>query len=142
MILCIDGSDIATLVLEAYDWNNLTVSDNGWRNTRSERYSVSPEEYLSRIVTFANFDELEGIVIVQGPGSATALRASLTIANTLAMSRKIPLYGVQKGTSWDAVLTADGPKDGVDHLEPVYASDPRITPSTKDALRRRGSKTS
>lgn len=142
MILCIDGSDIATLVLEAYERNNLTVSDNGWRNVRSERYSASPEEYLSRIATFANFDALEGIVIVQGPGSATALRASLTIANTLAMSRKIPLYGVEKGASWDAVLTADGLKHGVDHLEPVYASDPRITPSTKDALRRRGRKTS
>lgn len=142
MILCIDGSDIATLALEAYERKDMALSGGGWQRTREAIFDASPEEHLACITQFVDFAEIEGIAAVQGPGSATALRASLAIANTLAMTRKISLYGVQKGTSWEEVFTADGPKDGVSYLEPVYAHDPRITPSTKDALRRKGRKTS
>lgn len=136
MVLCIDGSDINTLTLEVYERNGQVHSDNAWRHVRGGVFTVRPEEYLATMTTLVDFDDLDGIVVVQGPGSATALRASLTIVNTLAMAKQIPLYGVDKGTPWDAVLTENGPKDGVTHLEPVYAQDARITPSKKDQLRR------
>lgn len=39
--------------------------------------------------------ELQGIVVFQGPGSFTGLRIGLTVANALASSLGIPIVGVQ-----------------------------------------------
>ncbi len=137
MMLCVDGSDITRLTLEVFVREHGASNVGGWNRVQGATFDVSPEEYLASIVQFVQLEALEGIVVVVGPGSATALRASLAIANTLAMTRKIPLYGVQKGTPWESVLTNDGPKDGAAHLEPVYTAEPKITPSKKDQLRRK-----
>lgn len=136
MMLCIDGSDIRRLTVEVYEWEDGMFSGNGWRNTRGGTFDVGPEAYLATIATLVKPEDVDGIVIVQGPGSATSLRASLAIANTLAMTKQIPLYGIAKGDAWESVLTSDGPKNGVGYLAPVYEHEPRITPSGKDTLGR------
>lgn len=38
--------------------------------------------------------QVDGIVVVQGPGSFTGLRIGITIANTFAFAKKIPLYPI------------------------------------------------
>lgn len=120
MILYIDGSDIRRLVVATSE------------ETRT--FDSGPEGYLAAISTMVEPEALEGIIVVQGPGSATALRASLSIANTLAMTQRIPLYGVQSGTSYaSALLALPEPKP---FLEPIYGAEAQITVSKKDQLRR------
>jgi len=41
--------------------------------------------------------KLQGIVVVKGPGSFTALRIGLTVANTMAFGLNIPVVGVMDG---------------------------------------------
>ncbi|MDO8624852.1 MAG: hypothetical protein Q7R47_02120 [Candidatus Diapherotrites archaeon] len=130
--MCIDGSDIRLLALAAF----ARSADGAWQETAREEMAVGPESFLAAITRFVPIEEVEGIIIVQGPGSATALRASLAIANTLAMAKGIPLCGVEKGAAWESVLVQNGLQTPVDHLEPVYGAAARITQSTKDHLRR------
>lgn len=107
MILCIDGSDIATL--------KLAFQNDAGDTVRQEEFATCPESFLTHIVAFMGTDDVTGIRVACGPGSATALRASIAIAQTLAYAKSIPIIG---GT------------------EPVYAHEARITPSKKDSLRR------
>lgn len=44
-------------------------------------------------------EDLEGIVVFQGPGSFTGLRIGLTVANTMAYGLDIPIVGAQ-GDDW------------------------------------------
>lgn len=39
------------------------------------------------------FDDIDGIVVYQGPGSFTGLRIGITVANTLAESLEAPIVG-------------------------------------------------
>ena len=107
MILCIDGSDIATL--------KLAFQNDAGDTVRDGVFATRPEDFLAHIVAFMGADDVAGIRVACGPGSATALRASIAIAETLAYAKGIPVLG---GT------------------EPVYAHEARITPSKKDNLRR------
>lgn len=45
------------------------------------------------------WQDIEGIVAYQGPGSFTGLRIGLTVANTLSYALKVPAVG-QMGDSW------------------------------------------
>lgn len=62
--------------------------------------NVSPEEYLQH---FANTltkwglapKDIKELIVVTGPGSFTASRVSVTIANTLAFSQGVMLRGVE-----------------------------------------------
>lgn len=47
----------------------------------------------------ASFDSLTGIGVHSGPGSYTGLRIGITVLNTLAESKKIPIVGVS-GDDW------------------------------------------
>ncbi len=107
MILCIDGTDIAAL--------KLAFQDDAGATVREEVFATRPEDFLSHIVAFMGADDVTGIRVACGPGSATALRASIAIAETLAYAKGIPVLG---GT------------------QPIYAHEARITPSKKDNLRR------
>ncbi len=41
------------------------------------------------------FNQIEGIIVVSGPGPFTSLRIAVTVANTMAYSLKIPIVGVE-----------------------------------------------
>src|SRR5688572_22039961 len=43
--------------------------------------------------------DIEGIVVLRGPGSFTGLRIGITVANTLAHSLRVPIVGTM-GDDW------------------------------------------
>lgn len=75
----------------------------------------------------ADFSDLTGIGVFQGPGSYTGLRISLTVLNTLAESLNIPIVGAV-GDDWrHACLQrlSAGQNDGV--VLPHYGGEAHIT---------------
>ncbi len=88
MILFLGAQDLS------FFWLGLI---EGLQFIRLEKYSVSPEGYLMQIDHFLlkqgqQSKDLEGICVVTGPGSFTASRISLTIANTLHFVHGTPLF--------------------------------------------------
>lgn len=74
------------------------------------------EELLS--ANNLNIEDIEGIVIFQGPGSFTGLRIGMSVANALAYSNNIPVLA-QPGENWL--------KDGLDKIfsmQPGYWATP------------------
>ncbi|MBT5808253.1 hypothetical protein HOI18_03185 [Candidatus Uhrbacteria bacterium] len=66
---------------------------------QSAKLTASPEEYLQSLSKQlakweVSLDDLEGIFVVSGPGSFTASRVSIVIANTIAFTKKIPMFAV------------------------------------------------
>ncbi len=148
-MLYVNGSDIARLVL-------------GVLNNDASAFLIdpvviasSPEQFLANVDFFLkNYtlhatprrsrtagtpSNLTGIVAVLGPGSATALRTSLTMVNALAFAQCIPVFGVELvlGADDRAVLVSLHGVSSMPMARPVYANPATITVSTKDALGRR-----
>ena len=79
----------------------------------------------------ANWNDLSGLVVFQGPGSFTGLRIGITVMNTVAYAQSIPVVGAV-GEQWQ--------DEGVARLEageddrivvPEYGREARITKPRK-----------
>jgi len=135
MMLYVNGSDIARLTL------GVLSDDRSAFVVAPAAIASSPETCLKNIDAFvaAHPESLQaGIVAVIGPGSATALRTSLAIVNTLGFTKGIPLYGVVLAPGADDRTVLVDLHHAPVHrmLRPAYANAARITPSAKDALGR------
>lgn len=109
---------------------------------------TTPDAYLGHVHDFLKesnkmISDVEKIVAVVGPGSATALRTTLSIVNTIGFVEGIQLVGVEKDMMEDDHETVQKINDGEakivevnEFLEPIYAHSPRITKSNKDQLKR------
>lgn len=78
-----------------------------------------------------SWENLEGIVCFQGPGSFTGLRIGLTVGNALAFSLEIPIVAVQ-GEDWirfGLERLMQGENDV--QATPFYGADAHITPQKK-----------
>lgn len=126
MILFIDGSDITRLTL-----GRASINDRQqWQITETVTSDVRPEGYLAAIDNFIGQETIASIIAVTGPGSATALRASLAIVNAISLAQGVSLYGV------DIADTAGELPSASAVLLPTYHHDPVITVSTRDSLLR------
>lgn len=137
MMLFLRGSDIRYLVLGLLHDNQATFV------VEPIVFSVPPEAYVKQLQEFLlqqriSFRDLTGLVVVVGPGSATALRTSLVMMNTLAFVGGLPIFPVTLDATSDhrAVLIALTGTSPVTMVQPIYEHEPRITVSKKDALRR------
>lgn len=77
------------------------------------------------------WEDISGIGVFQGPGSFTGLRIGLTVLNTLADTKQIPIVG-KTGESWqaDALRSlAAGENDKL--VMPLYGSEANITKPRK-----------
>ncbi len=91
MYLVISSQDIKNLTLALSDGKDLTVSEEFF--VPPERHLVSIDQALSKWKVAIN--GLKGVIVVTGPGSFTASRVSVTIANSIAMTQKIPVWGIE-----------------------------------------------
>lgn len=141
MIIYVNGQDIHEIIFA-----NLK---GGTEEVSAHKFEVGPEGFLKSFRDFlrqvgGSLDELERIIAVIGPGSATALRSSLAVVNTLAYAKGIELIGIEKPKDEQdidtikKVIEQGFDKDDIKNvLMPKYEHKPRITVSTKDALRRK-----
>lgn len=74
-----------------------------------------------------SINDITGIGVLKGPGSYTGLRIGLSVFNTLADAKAIPIVGAT-GDNWqDACLTrlSSGENDGI--VLPEYGGEAHVT---------------
>lgn len=79
----------------------------------------------------ADWKDIKGIVVFEGPGSFTGLRIGITVANTLAYSLQAPIVA-QQGDDWiaqglDRIIAGQDDKIALPH----YGAEANITPPKK-----------
>jgi|SRR3990167_4420139 len=105
-----------------------------------EEREAPPELFLSSLVEVLkkqnrDFASLEALFVITGPGSFTATRIIVAIANTLGFVYRIPLIGKEKPLTDSFIVFLEEEAKKIDikkipHtiLEPAYDRPPNITP--------------
>lgn len=79
---------------------------------------------------FARYS-LEGVCVVQGPGSFSAVRSGVLDANLIARLKKVPLVPVNAADGVDLATIAarlyQGELSGSEYVAPIYDAEPNIT---------------
>lgn len=99
MILAISGQDLRRFELALLVLTE-GVPGPGCEIRASLVTDDAPEKYLARVDAFftehgVTLKELSGILVVTGPGSFTASRLSVTLANTLGFTQNLPLFPLE-----------------------------------------------
>lgn len=114
-----------------------------------DQTDTGPEGYMKAFCSFlekinCRLEDIEKLFVVIGPGSATALRGILSFVNTIAFTKGIGLVGIGKQKDEQDIDTIKkiieqdlSTYEIKNVLMPIYEHNPRITISTKDALRRK-----
>lgn len=89
------------IILASQDIRELAIGliEDG-RLVKEVMSSVAPEDHLSTVASTLNdwgvtVGDLERVIVVTGPGSFTASRVSVGLANVLAFTQEIPVVGVE-----------------------------------------------
>jgi tRNA A37 threonylcarbamoyladenosine modification protein TsaB len=108
-----------------------------WQESGSIRVSECRglrEPLLSRLSDFlpqSSLKELIGICVVEGPGTFSAVRGGVLVANLLSRLYHIPLYGVSKNDAEDLEILrqriASKKLPSRSYVAPVYDQEPNIT---------------
>jgi tRNA threonylcarbamoyladenosine biosynthesis protein TsaB len=77
------------------------------------------------------FGDIESIGAFRGPGSFTGLRIGLTVLNTIADARRIPIVGGMGGAWQDEVLQKLTRAENEKIVLPFYGGDAHITKPRK-----------
>lgn len=140
MMLYINARDINYVSIALFNEEKIVFLES--------EVQAEPEDHLGcidRVMRSQNISiqDIDQIMTVVGPGSATALRSILSIVNTLIFVTKIELLGIEWQDKDTDELVINEIRKGKrmfiqeDYfLSPVYAHEPRITLSKKDHLKR------
>lgn len=74
--------------------------------------------------------DLDGIIVYEGPGSYTGLRIGISVANSIGYSLSVPVVS-STGEKWlvDGFSKLNNPKEK--YVTPVYGGQPHITTPRK-----------
>lgn len=79
----------------------------------------------------ATFDDISGVGVFRGPGSFTGLRIGMTVLNTLAIDRKVPIVGAT-GDDWRLACEERLSRGDNDRIVlPEYGTPARVTQPRK-----------
>lgn len=130
MILAI-RTDSERAELYLFDAEGTRVASKCWQAGRKLSKQILTE--LTKLLTRKKvaLNHLSGVIAYRGPGSFTALRIGISVANTLAYSSQIPIVG-SSGTEWITNGLRLLPKARVGELVlPKYGAPPHITKPKK-----------
>jgi tRNA A37 threonylcarbamoyladenosine modification protein TsaB len=123
------------------DTHERGVADLGFldsKKSKVKKHDVKPGELMKIIEGNFKKDDIasaSGIIVVRGPGSFSAIRAGVLIANLLSRTLGKPLYGitVPESTNLESVITEieSGKLEKLKYADPIYDSEPNITKSKK-----------
>ena len=86
---------------------------------------------LSEVMMVLRRHSIQGICVVSGPGSFTAVRTGVLIANMLSRLLHVPLYSVDASQAFDLNVMYTQLIRGMlpvsMYVAPVYSSEPNIT---------------
>ncbi len=125
------GIDSSTSICRLYFATGGDIQKIDWDIGRELADTLIPylrEQLNTRGMTW---EDISGIVVCKGPGSFTGLRISLTVMNTIADSKGIPIVG-ESGDTWleKALKRLDaGENDQL--VMPEYGREPNITKPRK-----------
>ncbi len=98
-----------------------------WHADRSLAKDLLRVVHEQLMIQKADWSDVSGVVVYQGPGSFTGLRIGLTVANTLAYSQAVPIVAVE-GEDWLMGGIARLQKGEDDKLAlPHYGAEAHIT---------------
>lgn len=107
------------------------LRDSGAKFTTGVGRSNKFLSVLARQLNPQTAKALAGVCVVSGPGSFTAVRTGVLIANLLARYWGMPLYGVSVEQARDAEnlfgKLAKGGLEPAGYVAPVYDTEPNIT---------------
>jgi hypothetical protein len=91
MQLAISSQDIGSISLALINENNLV---------ECEDFLVAPEKHLFTLDQAlkkwnVSLEDIDGVQVVTGPGSFTASRVSVTLANAIGFARNIRVVGLE-----------------------------------------------
>lgn len=136
MMIYVNGQDIARLVLGI-------IKENTWAQ-EPQVFEIRPEQYLQGLDAYLREqgiaqDQISGFALVKGPGSATSLRTSHAMINALAFALGVGVTSLEKPVDIPDREAVDllASKQSHPFALPVYAHEPNITQSRRDALKRK-----
>lgn len=115
---------IDTHAPEAFRWGFLD------QTPRVETKQGRAHDLLAELPSVNNLKtQIHGIVVVSGPGTFTAVRTGVLVANVLARTLRLPLVGVSVAEANDlmALFRSLGGRPAVTYVAPVYDREPNIT---------------
>lgn len=135
MMLLVRGTDIREITLglsrNGIEWGMVTLP-------------ARPEDYLACLQKFLEQQQcrqrdIQEVIVVAGEGSATAVRASVTMVNALswAANWRVRELIVPTETAESELPLLLQTAEAVPLARPHYAASPHITQSTHDALKRK-----
>lgn len=107
----------------------------GWlsfhERPRVKTYTGRPVALLRRLFSHERerFMQAQGIVVVVGPGSFSAIRIGVLYANLLAKFSGMPLFGVtvEEARSLSGLILRLQSREPLAYAAPVYDAEPTIT---------------
>lgn len=135
MIRSFGASNMSWIFLDTSDRGRLRVgllhSSEGPSIDIREGSRLSLLKEIGDILSLEEIRRSEGICVVSGPGSFSAIRGGVLVANLLSRLYHIPLYGVEKSEAMDLSLLRDRLSAGdivsSAYVSPVYDAEPNIT---------------
>ena len=93
MILGIDCSNGLNLIF--FDKRKIYYNYNNYKITNTSEILIKKIENILKKIN-KNYNDFSKIIIINGPGSFTGIRCSITFAKMMRISLSIPIYGYTK----------------------------------------------
>lgn len=97
--------------------------------TLAETIHTKIKEILNK--SSISMDDIQGIVVFQGPGSFTGLRIGISVANALAYSLDIPLVGTQNPKWLEQAIAGLLAGQNDKTVQAFYGQEPKTTKPKK-----------
>jgi tRNA A37 threonylcarbamoyladenosine modification protein TsaB len=124
---------MAWLFLDTHEMGRVRVAWFGVDGVEAKELDARSQAALPLVEQLVDtrLQELEGICVVKGPGSFSAVRTGVLDANLLARLWKLPLVAVEVEEATDlgalAKRLAAGELAALRYVAPVYDAEPNIT---------------